>query len=102
VLDPSLVWLRRDLRLHDHEPLTRALARGGGTVIVFCFDPRELATTFLGGFPRTGVHRARFLLASVAALRAAITACVISVPPSSVISSTGEIGHLRAPNERLN
>ena len=65
----SLVWLRRDLRLHDHEPLTRALERDGTAVPVFCFDPRDFATTFLGAFPRTGAHRARFLLASVAALR---------------------------------
>ncbi|MEM9025034.1 MAG: DASH family cryptochrome, partial [Bacteroidota bacterium] len=37
-------------------------------VPVYCFDPREFGVHALG-FPRTGSHRARFLLESVAALR---------------------------------
>lgn len=76
--ETSLVWLRRDLRLHDHEPLTRALERDGRAVPIFCFDPRDFATTFLGGFPKTGAHRARFLVESVAALRASLVVRVLA------------------------
>jgi len=36
------VWLRRDLRLHDHPALTAALASGEPLVPVFCLDERLL------------------------------------------------------------
>ena len=65
----TLVWLRRDLRLHDHEPLARALEDGGRVVAVYCFDPREHGQTHLGAFPKTGAPRARFLVDSLASLR---------------------------------
>ncbi len=65
----QIVWLRRDLRIHDHEPLARALEAGGPVVAVYCFDPREHGQTHLGGFPKTGAHRTRFLLGAVASLR---------------------------------
>ena len=67
---PTLVWLRRDLRLHDHDPLVRAVEDGGPVVAVYCIDPRDFTETFLGGFPKTGPHRARFLLESLEDLRA--------------------------------
>ena len=66
---PTLVWFRRDLRLHDHEPLSLALQPGGPVVPVYCIDPREFAETHLGGYAKTGAHRARFLLESLADLR---------------------------------
>ncbi len=68
----SLVWLRRDLRLHDHPPLTAALAAGGPVVLVYCVDPRDLGLAHVGGFPRVGAARWQFLLDSLAELR---TAC---------------------------
>lgn len=37
----SLCWIRRDLRLHDHAALSRAL-NAGETTIVFVFDPHIL------------------------------------------------------------
>jgi len=37
----SLCWIRRDLRLHDHAALSKALERGE-TSIVFIFDPHIL------------------------------------------------------------
>ena len=64
----SIVWLRRDLRLHDHEPLARALDAGGRVVPIYCLDPREFTTTRLG-FPKTGPFRGRFLLEGLAELR---------------------------------
>ncbi len=36
---PQLVWLRRDLRLHDHHALKIALDSGELTALVFIFDP---------------------------------------------------------------
>jgi deoxyribodipyrimidine photo-lyase len=38
----QLVWLKRDLRLHDHEPLWRAAA-AGPVVVLFVFEPALLA-----------------------------------------------------------
>ena len=52
----SLVWLRRDLRLHDHRALASALARRGAVSLIFVFDtdilarfdnPRDRRLTFL-------------------------------------------------------
>lgn len=39
----SIVWLRRDLRLHDHAALFRALASGEPVQPVFVFDTEVLA-----------------------------------------------------------
>jgi deoxyribodipyrimidine photo-lyase len=58
----SLVWLRRDLRLHDHPALRAALDAGGPVVPVFCFDDRILRGRHASG-PRT-----QFLLDSLADL----------------------------------
>lgn len=35
----SIVWLKRDLRLHDHEPLQRAIAAGQPVLLVYVFEP---------------------------------------------------------------
>ncbi|WP_422659928.1 DASH family cryptochrome [Paenibacillus sp. EC2-1] len=64
----SLVWFRRDLRVHDHGPLLSAAASGFPVVGVYCFDPREYGMNEFG-FSKTGIHRAQFLLESVAELR---------------------------------
>lgn len=63
-----LVWLRADLRLHDHEPLHRAVQAGGQVIPVYCIDPRQFGQTGFG-FPKTGAFRARFLLESLTDLR---------------------------------
>ncbi len=42
----ALVWIRRDLRLHDHPPLVRALAEHERVVPVFCLDPRLVSGRF--------------------------------------------------------
>lgn len=34
----NLVWLKRDLRLHDHEPLSKALDSGNKTLIMYLFE----------------------------------------------------------------
>jgi deoxyribodipyrimidine photo-lyase len=48
----SLLWLRRDLRLHDHPALAVALGDGDGFVPVFCLDSRLLRGRHRSG-PRT-------------------------------------------------
>ncbi|MDE3069334.1 MAG: deoxyribodipyrimidine photo-lyase, partial [Acidobacteriota bacterium] len=58
----ALLWLRRELRLHDHPAMQSALEAGGPVVPVFCFDRALLAGPHRSG-PRT-----RFLLGSLADL----------------------------------
>ena len=48
----ALVWLRRDLRIHDHPALEAARRDGGALVPVFCFDDRLLHGRHSSG-PRT-------------------------------------------------
>ncbi|ELZ94245.1 deoxyribodipyrimidine photolyase [Haloferax mucosum ATCC BAA-1512] len=72
----SLVWFRRDLRLHDNEALVEACA-ADRVVPVYCFDPGDYGTRPFGGddsfdFEKTGAHRARFRLESVADLRSSL------------------------------
>ncbi|MEY2985309.1 MAG: Cryptochrome, partial [Cyanobacteriota bacterium] len=62
-----LIWFRNDLRLHDHEGLSRALHSAPAPVkiaAVYCYDPRQFALT-QWGFPKTGAVRASFLKAAV-------------------------------------
>lgn len=35
----GLVWIRRDIRLHDHAALSKSIAENDETVLVFVFDP---------------------------------------------------------------
>jgi deoxyribodipyrimidine photo-lyase len=65
---PVLVWLRRDLRLHDHPALHAALAADDDVVPCFCFDRRLLRGRHRSG-PRT-----QFLLESLADLSASLRA----------------------------
>jgi deoxyribodipyrimidine photo-lyase len=62
----ALLWLRRDLRLHDHPALRAALAAEDRVVPVFCLDPRLLTGRHQSG-PRT-----QFLLESLADVRASL------------------------------
>jgi deoxyribodipyrimidine photo-lyase len=39
----SVVWLKRDLRLSDHQPLTEAIAAGFPILLLYCFEPSLLA-----------------------------------------------------------
>ncbi len=58
----ALLWLRRDLRLHDHPALRAALDDDGPVVPVFCLDP-----SLLGGRHASG-PRTQFLLECLADL----------------------------------
>lgn len=65
---PIILWYRNDLRVHDHEPLYRAIETHAPIVPIYCFDPRQFSKTTYG-FPKTGPFRAQFLRESVANLR---------------------------------
>lgn len=66
-----IVWYRKDLRLHDNEALTCALAHSDEVIPVYVFNEEEWMGESAYDLPKIGVHRAQFLLESVAALRAA-------------------------------
>lgn len=66
----AIVWFRQDLRLHDNEALTEAMEQAQEVLPVYIFDPRTFgAKTRKFGFPKTGSHRAKFILESVAELK---------------------------------
>jgi len=63
--------LRNDLRIHDNEALLWAHRNADHVVPLYCFDPDHFkAGTWHFNFPKTGVHRANFILESVQDLRA--------------------------------
>lgn len=64
-----LAWLRRDLRLHDNEVLADLGAAAAAVLPVYVFDPRQFGPDPYIGEPKTGPHRAAFLLQTVADLR---------------------------------
>ena len=38
-----VIWLKRDLRLRDHAPIAEALRMGGPHLLLYCFEPSDLA-----------------------------------------------------------
>jgi len=59
----SLVWLRRDLRLHDHAALAQALESHGAVQPVFVFD-----TAILKSFANPQDKRVTFIVQTLSAL----------------------------------
>lgn len=67
----ALLWLRNDLRLHDHAPLGDAIEAAGPSgrlLAVYCLDPRHVAET-PWGFRKTEGYRAAFVLEALRDLR---------------------------------
>ncbi len=68
-MDNILIWFRNDLRIHDQQLLTKAIEFNPQKITpIYCFDDRVFTTTSFG-FPKTGIHRAKFMLESVSDLR---------------------------------
>lgn len=65
----ALVWFRNDLRIHDNEALHAAYDNHDQVVPVYVFDDRIYKGVTSYGFPKTGHHRAKFLIESVHDLR---------------------------------
>lgn len=75
----TVVWFRRDLRVHDHDRLSKAARSGEPVFPLYVFDHgdhehAEFGRTRARDFPRVGPFRARFLLESVAQLRDSLRA----------------------------
>lgn len=69
-----IVWFRKDLRLHDNEALTEAIANSDEVIPVYVFDEDEMRGSTPQGWRKTGPFRAKFLLESVAELKATLQA----------------------------
>ena len=67
----GLVWFRNDLRVRDNHSLSQATRENDRVIGVYCFDPRQFGTDVFG-FAKTGDHRSRFLLETVADLKASL------------------------------
>jgi deoxyribodipyrimidine photo-lyase len=63
----ELVWFRNDLRLHDHAPLTAAVASGKPVLAFYCFDDRDFDPLGIG-VSKTGPYRSKILYEAVATL----------------------------------
>lgn len=64
----ALVWFRNDLRLHDHEALSKAISSHDLVIPFYCFDELQFSDD-LYGFKKTDAIRAQFLLESVQNLK---------------------------------
>ncbi|MCB1628446.1 MAG: deoxyribodipyrimidine photo-lyase [Xanthomonadales bacterium] len=53
----ALIWLRRDLRLHDHRPLQHAIEQRLRPILVYVHAPDEEAPWQPGGASRWWLHR---------------------------------------------
>lgn len=68
----GICLFRNDLRIHDNETLCIANQKSDILIPLYCFDPRHFKGTYHFGFPKTGSHRANFLLSSIGDLRSSI------------------------------
>ncbi len=85
----SVVWFRRDLRIHDHPALTAALADGDRIAPLFVIDERLLAGRF------RSANRLWFMRGSVSSLAAALEIrgaplAVVRGDPSEVVPAFAE------------
>jgi len=68
-LKTVICLFRNDLRIHDNEVLLWAQKNSDRIVPLYCFDPDHFKGTWHFNFPKTGMHRTRFLLQSVENLK---------------------------------
>ncbi|MEP2773529.1 MAG: DASH family cryptochrome [Fulvivirga sp.] len=65
-----IVWLKNDLRLADNELFYQATKNNKDILPVFIFDPRQFKKLPELGFSKTGALKTKFLIESVAYIRA--------------------------------
>ncbi|MCX7743647.1 MAG: DASH family cryptochrome [Flavobacteriales bacterium] len=63
-----LFWFRNDLRLHDHEWISEIASKADVFLPVYCFNPDDFGMSVFG-FERVGMHRKKFILENVWALK---------------------------------
>ena len=68
----AIYFLRNDLRIHDNESLIWANRNADHIIPLYCFDPEHYKGTHHFNFPKTGVHRAKFIIQCVKDLRASL------------------------------
>ncbi|GFO07232.1 cryptochrome dash-like [Plakobranchus ocellatus] len=68
----GICLFRNDIRVHDNEALFLANQRSDFLIPLYCFDPRHFKGTYHFGFPKTGHHRACFMIDSVQDLRSSL------------------------------
>lgn len=67
---PKIIyWFRNDLRLHDNDAFSQAVADADEVLPVFVFEPRWFQELSQIGVRKTGPFRANFLIEAVADLR---------------------------------
>ncbi len=67
---PKIIyWFRNDLRLHDNDAFSQAVADADQVLPVFIFEPRWFTELPQTGIRKTGPFRANFLIEAVADLR---------------------------------
>lgn len=74
----GIVWFKNDLRIADNPALQKAIAENESVVGVYCFDPKQYATTAFG-FKKTAHFRAQFTIDSVQELRANLASLGITL-----------------------
>lgn len=67
-MDTSLIWFRRDLRVHDNPTLKDAVDQSDQVIPLYVFDPMVFDEGMFG-MDRTGDYRTKFLWDSVRDLR---------------------------------
>jgi len=65
----SIVWFRKDLRIHDNEALHDAIKENDEIIPVYIFDERVFKAETKFGFPKTAQYRCQFIIDSVKDLR---------------------------------
>lgn len=85
---PTIVWLRKDLRLADNPALAEACARGGPVIPLFILDPAEP----LGGASRWWLHHSLEALAQDCAVLGSPLVLRAGPPAELLLSLAGETG----------
>ncbi len=65
----NIVWLKRDLRTQDHEPLFRAEAEPLPYIVIYIIEPESIA------YPDCGVRHLQFVYHSIQAMNTTWTSC---------------------------
>ena len=80
----NIVWLKRDLRTQDHEPLQLAEEDGRPYLILFCFEPS------LYNYPDTSLRHLQFQYHSVVAMNRVLEKYGKSVVVAHADGESGE------------